>query len=140
MPGRSLTRPPRMSTTECSWRLCPIPGMYAVTSMPLVSRTRAILRRAELGFLGVVVFTCTHTPRFWGLRPRAGDLLFPRIWCRPSRTSWLTVGMSSPPDRAHEAPATPLGGPGRGGEAPAAPTPPVEAAPAGLSQRDAFFC
>src|SRR6266849_1473405 len=26
-PGRSLTRPPRMSTTECSCRLWPIPGM-----------------------------------------------------------------------------------------------------------------
>ena len=26
-PGRSLTRPPRTSTIECSWRLCPIPGM-----------------------------------------------------------------------------------------------------------------
>src|SRR4051794_1031853 len=25
--GRSLTRPPRTSTTECSWRLWPIPGM-----------------------------------------------------------------------------------------------------------------
>ena len=27
MPGRSLTRPPRMRTTECSCRLCPSPGM-----------------------------------------------------------------------------------------------------------------
>src|SRR3954453_15153501 len=26
-PGRSLTRPPRTSTTECSCRLCPSPGM-----------------------------------------------------------------------------------------------------------------
>src|SRR6266496_4346205 len=26
-PGRSLTRPPRTSTTECSWSLCPSPGM-----------------------------------------------------------------------------------------------------------------
>src|ERR1700745_1436694 len=45
-PGRSLTRPPRTSTTECSWRLCPSPGMYTVTSIELVSRTRATLRRA----------------------------------------------------------------------------------------------
>jgi hypothetical protein len=29
--------------------------MYAVTSMPLVSRTRATLRSAEFGFFGVVV-------------------------------------------------------------------------------------
>jgi hypothetical protein len=31
------------------------PGMYVVTSMPLVSRTRATLRSAEFGFLGVWV-------------------------------------------------------------------------------------
>jgi len=35
--------------------------------MPLVSRTRAILRRAEFGFLGVVVDTLMHTPRLNGL-------------------------------------------------------------------------
>jgi len=29
--------------------------MYDVTSRPLVSRTRATLRRAEFGFFGVVV-------------------------------------------------------------------------------------
>jgi len=29
--------------------------MYAVTSNPFVSRTRATLRSAEFGFLGVVV-------------------------------------------------------------------------------------
>src|SRR3990167_2073501 len=54
-PGRSLTRPPRIITTECSCKLCPSPGMYAVTSMPFVNRTRAIFRSAEFGFLGVVV-------------------------------------------------------------------------------------
>jgi hypothetical protein len=31
--------------------------MYAVTSMLLVNRTRAIFRSAEFGFFGVVVFT-----------------------------------------------------------------------------------
>ena len=55
-----------MSTIECSWRLCPTPGMYAVTSMPFVSRTRATLRSAEFGFFGVEVNTRTQTPRFWG--------------------------------------------------------------------------
>src|SRR5581483_6706747 len=54
-PGRSLTRPPRINTTECSCKLWPTPGMYDVTSMPLVSRTRATLRSAEFGFFGVVV-------------------------------------------------------------------------------------
>ena len=40
--------------------------MYAVTSMSFVSRTRATLRSAEFGFLGVEVKTRTHTPRFCG--------------------------------------------------------------------------
>jgi hypothetical protein len=35
--------------------LCPSPGMYDVTSMPFVRRTRQTLRRAEFGFFGVVV-------------------------------------------------------------------------------------
>ena len=30
--------------------------------MPLVSRTRATFRKAEFGFLGVVVYTRVHTP------------------------------------------------------------------------------
>src|SRR6266513_2908487 len=62
-PGRSLTRPPRTRTTECSWRLWPSPGMYAPTSMPLVRRTRATFRRAEFGFFGVIVYTRVQTPR-----------------------------------------------------------------------------
>src|SRR5207244_5268407 len=65
-PGRSLTRPPRTSTTECSCRLWPSPGMYAVTSIDPEMRTRATLRRAEFGFFGVVVYTRVHTPRRWG--------------------------------------------------------------------------
>src|SRR5580698_9718222 len=54
-PGKSLTRPPRINTTECSCKLWPIPGMYAVTSTLVVKRTRATLRNAEFGFFGVVV-------------------------------------------------------------------------------------
>ena len=34
--------------------------------MPLVNLTLAILRNAEFGFLGVVVFTWMQTPRFCG--------------------------------------------------------------------------
>src|SRR4051794_8253194 len=82
-----------MSTMLCSWRLCPSPGMYAVTSMPLTSRTRATLRSAEFGFLGVVVYTRVHTPRFCGLSRMAGDLLFWSSVSRPLRTSWLIVGI-----------------------------------------------
>ena len=37
-----------------------------MTSIWLVSRTRAILRSAEFGFFGVIVRTCRQTPRFWG--------------------------------------------------------------------------
>lgn len=35
--------------------------------MPLVNRTRAIFRKAEFGFLGVVVDTLMQTPRLKGL-------------------------------------------------------------------------
>src|SRR3954466_5172429 len=89
----SFTRPPRTRTIECSWRLWPSPGMYAVTSMPLVSRTRATLRSAEFGFFGVVVYTRVHTPRRWGEPFSAGVLVFSTLSSRPLRTSWLIVGM-----------------------------------------------
>src|SRR5919106_5939829 len=70
--------------------------------MPLVSRTRATLRRAELGFFGVVVYTRVQTPRRWGaamrfLRPwpdlRPGVETFFLGRERPLRTSWLMLGM-----------------------------------------------
>src|SRR5688572_29523305 len=61
--------------------------------MPLVNRTRATLRRAEFGFLGVCVKTRTQTPRFWGLTWRAGLFVFVTIFSRPWRTSWLIVGI-----------------------------------------------
>src|SRR5664279_3094479 len=62
-PGKSLTLPPRINTIECSCKLWPSPGMYAITSSLLVSLTLATLRKAEFGFLGVVVYTLVHTPR-----------------------------------------------------------------------------
>src|SRR3954447_22619242 len=76
--------------------------MYAVTSIPFVSRTRATLRSAEFGFLGVTVYTRVHTPRRWGaatrrLRPlpdfSPGVASFLDGALRPLRTSWLVVGM-----------------------------------------------
>src|SRR5947209_1156426 len=84
--------------------------MYAVTSMPLVSRTRATFRSAEFGFFGVTVRTWVQTPRFWGepmsrrvllvsalyITPSAGALLFFRAALRPLRTNWLIVGTSTP--------------------------------------------
>src|ERR1700749_4088366 len=76
--------------------------MEAPTSMPLVSRTRATLRSAEFGFLGVVVYTRVQTPRRCGaatffLRPlpdfRPGVASFLAGFLRPLFTSWLVVGM-----------------------------------------------
>src|SRR5215208_5015891 len=74
--------------------------------MPLVKRTRAILRSAEFGFFGVIVRTWRQTPRFCGApgmgtrRWRrlfqflriAGALIFEILARRPWRTSWLIVG------------------------------------------------
>src|ERR1700730_19460026 len=67
--------------------------MYEITSKPLVSRTLATLRSAELGFFGVVVYTFVHTPRRCGDPLSAGLLLFTRAISRGLRTSWLMVGM-----------------------------------------------
>ena len=77
-----------------------------MTSIWLESRTRAILRSAEFGFLGVIVRTWRQTPRFCGapgvatcLRFKpfqflriAGALTFLILVWRPWRTSWLIVG------------------------------------------------
>src|SRR3989304_7691306 len=75
--------------------------------MPLVRRTRATLRRAEFGFLGVWVRTMVHPPRFWGapfgcrmgrcflefkVNCKAGALLLLFFVLRPLRTNWLIVG------------------------------------------------
>src|SRR5207244_11452312 len=91
-PGTSFTRPRLIVTIECSCRLCPSPGIYAVTSNPFVSRTRATLRNAEFGFFGVVVYTRVHTPRFCGFPRRCGAFSFFSTSRRPCRTSWLMVG------------------------------------------------
>jgi len=76
----------------------------------LVNLTRAYLRKAELGFLGVIVATRVHTPRFCGEetlvtffckvlipRLRAGALVFQVFFSRLDLTNWLIVGMSIPP-------------------------------------------
>src|SRR5215470_963731 len=74
--------------------------------MPLVKRTRAILRSAEFGFFGVIVRTCRQTPRFCGAPGMAtwrwrrlfqflriaGALILAILALRPWRTSWLMVG------------------------------------------------
>src|SRR5712692_7979098 len=73
-----------------------MPGMYVVTSTLLVSRARATLRSAELGFLGVCVYTRMHTPRFSGHPCSAGDFVFVRTFSRPLRTSCANVGTALP--------------------------------------------
>ena len=63
--------------------------MYAVTVRPFVRRTRAILRMAELGFLGLVVNILMQTPFTNGQPSSAGVRLTggrcgrraPRIAC-----------------------------------------------------------
>src|SRR5947209_20585214 len=60
--------------------------------MPLVSRTRATLRKAEFGFFGVVVYTRVHTPRRCGAPFKAGVLVLSCFCSRPLRTSWAMVG------------------------------------------------
>jgi hypothetical protein len=65
--------------------------------MPLVSRTRATLRRAEFGFLGVVVKTRRHTPRFWGHSCNAGAVCLFETGFLPFLISWLMVGMKKGP-------------------------------------------
>jgi hypothetical protein len=67
--------------------------MYEVTSIPLVSRTLATFLKAEFGFLGVVVYTRTQTPRFCGEPFNAGVLVLLILVFRPCRTSWLMVGI-----------------------------------------------
>src|SRR6476469_7877048 len=79
-----------------------MPGMYAVTSMPVVSRTRATLRSAELGFLGVWVNTRVQTPRRWGEPFSAGVFDFSALVLRPLRTSCWIVGTKSPRDASGE--------------------------------------
>jgi hypothetical protein len=67
-----------------------------VTSIPLVSRTRATFRSAEFGFLEVEVYTRVQTPRFCGQLSSAGLEVFQRGGFRPLRTSWLNVGTNYP--------------------------------------------
>jgi len=74
--------------------------------MPLVKRTLAILRKAEFGFLGVVVVTFKQTPRLKGegyaeglffnkSKPRhsAGDFGFALVIFLGLFISWWMVGM-----------------------------------------------
>src|SRR5450432_1506574 len=64
-----------------------------MTSILFVKRTFATLRSAELGFLGVVVYTRVQTPRRCGQESSALDLLFARIISLPFLTNCCIVGI-----------------------------------------------
>ena len=87
-----------------------MPGMYAVTSMPEVSRTRATLRSAEFGFFGVVVKTRVQTPRRWGEPLSAGVFDF-SAWspvpCGRAGRSWAQRSVKSSGDDGWQARARP---------------------------------
>ena len=63
-----------------------------MTSTPFESLTLATFRMAELGFLGLVVYTRVQTPRLKGHSSNDGDLLFALIRFRPDLTNWFIVG------------------------------------------------
>src|ERR671918_641830 len=92
-----------------------MPGMYAVTSVAEVSRTRATFRRAELGFFGVKVYTRVQTPRRWGEPRSAGLFVLLRGDRRPLLTSCCVVGIPVPSS------LYPLPGPGPAGNSPSVP-------------------
>src|SRR3984957_6175326 len=78
--------------------------MYVVTSIEFVKRTRATLRSAEFGFLGVCVYTRIQTPRFSGQPINAGDLVLTWTCSRPIRTSCENVGTVISLNGAHNFP------------------------------------
>src|SRR3981189_352168 len=86
---------------ECSCKLWPTPGMYLVTSIAFVKRTRATLRSAEFGFFGVCVYTRMHTPRFSGQPASAGDFVLAIIPLRPILTNCENVGTVVPQSRVN---------------------------------------
>jgi hypothetical protein len=67
-----------------------------VISTPLVKRTRATLRKAEFGFLGVVVNTRVQTPRRCGEPLSAGVFVFDDLVLRPYRINCWIVGTHLP--------------------------------------------
>jgi hypothetical protein len=64
--------------------------------MALVNRTLATFLKAEFGFLGVVVYTLTQTPRFCGQDFNAGLFVFLTRLLRPFLTSCAIVGTFPP--------------------------------------------
>lgn len=93
VPGKSCVLPPLTMTTECSCKLCPSPGMYAMMALPVLSLTLATLRMAEFGFLGLTVYTLLQTPFFWYEPCKAGVLGCRRTGLRAPRVTWFSVAL-----------------------------------------------
>ena len=68
-----------------------------MTSTPVVNRTLATFRRAEFGFLGVVVYTRVQTPRFWGHCSKCCDFDLLIFGCLGLRISCCIVGIQVTP-------------------------------------------
>ena len=64
-------------------------------ALPLVNLTLATLRIAELGFLGVVVYTLVQTPLLCGQESNAGDLLLSAATYLPFLTNCCIVGINN---------------------------------------------
>lgn len=70
----------------------PSPGIYAVTSMPLLNLHLAIFLSPELGFLGFVMPTRRHTPFIAGLCTSCGETFLRAFWpTRHPLSTWLKV-------------------------------------------------
>ena len=61
-PGKSCFFPPCTRTIWCSCKLCPSPGIHAVTSLPVLNLIRTHFRFAEFGFLGFLMITLRTIP------------------------------------------------------------------------------
>jgi hypothetical protein len=72
----------------------PSPGIYAVTSLPLLSLTRATFLSAELGFFGLTNPTRKQTPFMPGRFLISGETLL-RAGCgfRQPRITWFKVAL-----------------------------------------------
>ncbi len=89
--------------------------MWANISCRLLNRTFAILRRAELGFFGVLVETRRHTPCFWGhwseAEARPPRVRLSRHALVPGFFLWSSSVRRSRVRPGHlQRPLTPLGG------------------------------
>jgi hypothetical protein len=90
-PGKSLAPPPRINTWEWGLKLCPIPGICAVTLLLFTNITLATGRLAEFGFLGVTIRALLTVPLTWGESIKAGVLLWAFFFNKVLLINWYSV-------------------------------------------------